>query len=132
MRPSCLCNERIVKMEKDELGKKGEQLAADFLRNNGYTVLSRNWQCGHLEVDVIAENSEFVVFCEVKARSSTVMGNPEECVTAQKQKNLIRAASRYLQMTGKTKEVRFDIISVVANGEKFTVSHMPRAFEPQW
>ena len=132
MRPSCLCNERIVKMEKDELGRKGEQLAADFLRENGYNVLSMNWQCGHLEVDVIAENDEFIVFCEVKTRSSTVMGNPEEFVTAQKQKNLIRAASRYLQMTGKKKEVRFDIISVVANGEKYAVYHLPRAFEPQW
>ncbi|MBO4481614.1 MAG: YraN family protein [Bacteroidales bacterium] len=119
-------------MEKDELGRKGEQLAADYLKDNGFTVLSRNWHFGHLEVDVIAENNEFVVFCEVKTRSSTVMGSPEEFVTAQKQKNLIRAASRYLQITGKKKEVRFDIISVVANGEKFTVSHMPRAFEPQW
>ena len=119
-------------MEAKELGRQGEQLAADYLKNNGYTVLSRNWQFGHLEVDLIAENNEFVVFCEVKTRSSTVMGNPEEFVTAQKQKNLIRAAGRYMQMTGKKKEVRFDIVSVVSNGEQYTVYHLPRAFEPQW
>ena len=127
-----LCNERFEAMDAKDLGRQGEQLATDYLKNNGYTVLSRNWRAGHLEVDVIAENSEFVVFCEVKARSSTVMGNPEEFVTAQKQKNLIRAAARYMQMTGKKKEVRFDIISIVSNGENNTVYHLPRAFEPQW
>lgn len=119
-------------MEADKLGKKGEQVAAEFLKNNGYTVLKMNWHFGHLEVDVIAENNEFVVFCEVKTRSSTVMGNPETFVTAQKQRNLIQAAVRYMQMSGKQKEVRFDVISVVLSGETQKITHLQSAFVPRW
>ncbi|MEG2070583.1 MAG: YraN family protein, partial [Bacteroidales bacterium] len=76
-------------IEPQKLGKKGEELAKEYYQNNHYTILESNWRSCHLEIDLIAINQEYIVFCEVKTRSSSNFGKPEQFVTLQKQKNLI-------------------------------------------
>ena len=115
-----------------ELGKKGEDLAKKFLTNLNYSIIETNWRYGHLEIDIIAENATTIVFCEVKTRSSDKMGNPEDFVTIQKQRNMIKAANHYVLKKCLNKEVRFDIISIIENRKGDTVQHIPGAFTPRW
>ena len=70
-------------------------MAAKLLQEKGYKILARNWRCGHLEVDIIAETDDYLVIVEVKTRKSAAFGEPEVFVDRQKQRNLIRAAMCY-------------------------------------
>ena len=125
--------QKIMKTEKQVKGNRGEEKAVEYLQSNGYTILERNWQIGHLEVDIIASNEDFLVIVEVKTRKSNTFGEPEEFVTLQKQRNLIRAAAAYITKFGITKEVRFDIVSVILNDQQpKEVRHIPDAFKPRW
>lgn len=125
--------QKIMKTEKQVKGNRGEEKAVEYLQSNGYTILERNWQIGHLEVDIIASNEDFLIIVEVKTRKSNTFGEPEEFVTLQKQRNLIRAAAAYITKFGITKEVRFDIVSVILNDQQpEEVRHIPDAFKPRW
>ena len=115
-----------------ETGAKGEEAAKNYLKDLHYTILETNWRSNHLEVDIIAQNDEFIIFCEVKTRSSNIMGAPESFVTPQKQQNLIRAAHRYVVTKNIDKEVRFDIISILSKGANCEIHHIPDAFAPKW
>jgi|WetSurMetagenome_2_1015567.scaffolds.fasta_scaffold877298_2 putative endonuclease len=115
-----------------ELGKKGEDLAKEFLINLNYSIIETNWRSGHLEIDIIAENASTIVFCEVKTRSSDKMGNPEDFVTIQKQRNMIKAANHFVLKKCINKEVRFDIISIIENRNGYKIQHIPDAFTPRW
>lgn len=121
-----------MRTEKQEKGKQGEAMAAEYLLSNGYTILETNWQIGHLEVDIIASSNDMLVFVEVKTRKSNAFGEPEDFVGLPKQRNLIRAANIYLQKTGINKEVRFDIISVILNSGTEDIKHIVDAFKPHW
>ena len=121
-----------MKTEKQLHGIYGEDLAANHLLQKGYKILERNWRCGHLEVDIIAETDDCVVFVEVKTRKSTAFGNPEVFVDVQKQRHLIRAASYYSKFKNITKEIRFDIVSIVNNMESQEIRHIEDAFKPRW
>lgn len=114
------------------MGMHGEDLAAQYLLSKGYNILEKNWQIGHLEVDLIASTDDMLVIVEVKTRRSNVFGAPEEFVTYQKQRNLIKAASSYIVKTGITKEVRFDIVSVIVSEGIESVKHIEDAFKPRW
>lgn len=117
---------------KATLGKQGEEVAQDYYKKNNYSIRETNWRYGHLEIDIIAENVNYIIFCEVKTRSSSYMGNPEEFVTKQKQYNLIKAANNYINKHNLMKEVRFDIISIISKESGFQVHHIPNAFLPRW
>lgn len=121
-----------MKTENQELGVQGEVLASEFYKKNGYTILETNWRCYHLEVDLIVANDDVIVFSEVKTRSSTVFGDPETFVTPEKQRNLIKAANIYITRKEISKEVRFDIVSVIICGDKHQLHHIPDAFLPRW
>jgi len=107
-------------------------MAVNLLLQKGYRILERNWRCGHLEVDIIAENDDFLVMVEVKTRKSTAFGSPEMFVDRQKQWHLIRAAIRYAKFKGVTKEIRFDIISVINSPKIQEIKHIENAFKPRW
>ena len=116
--------------EHNETGQKGEELAAVYLKNKGYTILEMNWHFKNLEVDIIASSGEFLVIVEVKTRSSNFFGEPETFVTRKKQQNLVKAAHEYIQRYELDLEVRFDIISVIISNGKSTVNHIEGAFYP--
>lgn len=114
------------------IGFQGEEEAVRYLVENGYRILARNWQFHHLEVDIIAENEEFIIFGEVKTRKDKRYGEPETFVTREKQKNIIAAAGAYVQYFHITKEVRFDIIAVIRTPENVEIKHLKDAFKPRW
>ena len=96
----------------NQLGKEGEQMAADFLVQQGFAILHRNWRYGQLEIDIIAIRNGVLHFVEVKRRTSNKFGYPEESVTKQKFRFLMRAADQYLTLHPKFKKVCFDILSI--------------------
>ncbi len=116
--------------ESHELGRKGEDHASSYLKNKGYRILFRNWKWGNHEIDIIAENSEFVVFIEVKTRSADFMEEPVKAVPAAKQKSIIRAAEGYIQRFRIDKESRFDIVSIIKKKEDYEIDHIEDAFYP--
>jgi len=118
--------------EKQQFGRRGEELALAFYKENQYTILEKNWQLNHLEVDIIAKNEENIVFCEVKTRSGNAFGEPQQSVTTQKQRNIIRAANYYVLKHQISLEVRFDIITILFSGAEYVLEHIPYAFTPKW
>ncbi len=121
-----------MKTENQLQGIFGEETATTILLEKGYKILERNWRCGHLEVDIIAETDDYVVFVEVKTRKATTFGEPEVFVDRQKQRHLIRAAMYFSKFRSISKEIRFDIISVVNGPGKQKVRHIENAFKPKW
>ncbi|WP_207426552.1 YraN family protein [Pedobacter sp. SYSU D00535] len=99
----------------NQLGIKGERLAKEYLEAAGYEILDENWCHGKAEVDLIAYRDRRIVFVEVKTRSSTNFGEPEDFVTEAKQKNLQKAAEEYIYVMNFKGEIRFDIISIIFN-----------------
>jgi putative endonuclease len=117
--------------ESHNLGQQGEELAADHLKKEGYKILFRNWKWGKHEIDIIAENNEFIVFAEVKTRSDDYRMHPVTAVTRDKQRSIIWAANSYLQKFGVDKEGRFDVITIIKKpDDKFEIDHIEAAFYP--
>lgn len=99
---------------KDELGRKGEALAADHLREQGMRIVGRNWRCRHGEIDLIALAGDTLVFVEVKTRSGTRHGAPLEAITEAKAGRLRRLATAWLLANGPfAGPVRFDAVGVL-------------------
>ena len=111
-----------------ELGKLGEDLAAELLSKKGYQILERNWHSGHKEIDIIALDDTVLVIVEVKTRKSDDFGDPEIAVGNTKQRLLIWAADAYVRKKHLNVDVRFDIISIVFNNEVPEIEHFEDAF----
>lgn len=116
--------------ESHSLGEQGEELAAIHLKEKGYRILHRNWRSGKMELDIIAENKDFVVFVEVKTRSENFLAGASETVTREKQRLMLFAADNYIRRYNINKESRFDIITIISQGQTFTVEHLESAFYP--
>lgn len=113
----------------NQTGRKGEEIAARFLMDKGYRILHTNWFYGKAEVDIIAAYDRYIVFAEVKTRSSTDFGRPEEFVSVSKQKRLQWAAEGYIYQHDYKGEIRFDIISVLFDSKgKYSLQHIEDAF----
>ncbi len=111
-------------------GNKGEEIAASFLKTTGYRIRERNWKTGRNEIDIIAENDNFIVFVEVKSRAADFLVNPREAVNVPKQRTIIFAASNYIKNHNIIKESRFDIITVIFNGNDYDIDHIQAAYYP--
>ena len=114
--------------QHNDLGKRGEDLAEAYLIENGYRIIQRNGIYNRNEIDIIASNSEYIVFVEVKTRSSAYWGNPEEAVSAIKIKRIVAAADSYLNEKNINKPARFDVIAVVINKGSIDIEHIEDAF----
>jgi putative endonuclease len=120
-------------LRTSRIGEAGEQMACDFLQSQGHQILDRNWRSGHLELDIISEAPDGVHFVEVKARTAPVTTSVSDQVNKVKQKRISAAAGQYLnkkQMEGK--EVFFDIVSVLFDGEEAVVRYFPQAWIPMY
>lgn len=119
--------------ESYNLGKNGEQMAADYLRSIGYHIEAERWRMHHLELDLVAidrESSE-IVFIEVKTRTSPIYGSPEEAVDHKKIMNTVRAADAYIKQYGIEQDWRFDIIAIIDDGKhEPKILHFKEAFYP--
>jgi putative endonuclease len=114
--------------ENQNFGKKGETLAAEYLRNKGYKILNTNWTWGHREIDIIAQLGDQLVIVEVKTRSSDYFELPQDAVNRKKQRLIVEAADAYVQKYNLDLDTRFDIISIISHGKTFKVEHIEDAF----
>jgi putative endonuclease len=124
------CDEPAADRRSDELGRRGEDLAADYLARTGLVVLSRNWRCREGEVDLIATDGQRLVVCEVKTRSGTGYGEPSEGVTPAKAARIRRVTAAWLRAyrVGWC-EIRFDVLAVLCPQQgPVTVEHLQGAF----
>ena len=117
-------------MKKNETGRRGEDLALEWLERRGFRLLDRNWRTAHKELDLVMEGPERVHFVEVKTLTPPLLVEPFEKVDALKQSRLISAASRYVSSKQVRKEVQFDVVSVVLDGDQPRVDYIPEAFSP--
>ena len=114
---------------KDALGRFGEQVAAQHLEQSGLTVVDRNWRCAEGEIDIIAQDGEVLVFCEVKTRSGLGYGDPAEAVSQQKIARVRRLALRWLATNGLPwRALRFDVVTVLRSADGVQVRHLRGAF----
>lgn len=118
--------------EHIELGRNGEQEAARFLLNEGYEIVESNWRFKHEEIDLIVKRDRFLVFVEVKSRSSKDFGHPSEAVSKSKIDHLLEASNAYLEVHDLDIEVRFDVITVVFENGNSELEHFEDAFGPEF
>lgn len=115
-----------------ELGRRGEEWAAEWLASQGCRILDCNWRCPGGELDIVAEDGETVVFVEVRSRRNTgTFGTPEQSVDARKQRR-VREVARYYLYKHKwlERKIRFDVIAVTfsRSGELLEWNHIRQAF----
>ena len=109
----------------NELGKWGEDQAAEFLSHNGYQIIERDWKSGRRDIDIIATDGNEVIFVEVKTRRNRLFGEPEEAVNYHKLQSLRLAINHYIKYRRINCDVRLDIISVVGTiGQEPEIDHI--------
>ena len=115
---------------KDAVGRWGEQVAAGHLAAAGLVILDRNWRCAEGEIDIVTQEGDTLVICEVKTRSGTAFGDPAEAVVGSKAGRLRRLSLRWLAANGLSwRDLRFDVVTVVRRREGDPeVRHLRGAF----
>jgi putative endonuclease len=119
-----------IMARKDDLGRSGEDLAARFLEDAGYSIVERNWRCRQGEIDIVARIADTLVFVEVKTRSGLAFGHPFEAITTAKLARLRRLAAAWCsEHHPQATRIRLDAIAVVAprNGPA-SVEHLLGVF----
>lgn len=118
----------------NQLGKWGEDFAAQYLREHGYEIISRDWRVGHRDIDIIARTPDntTVVFVEVKTRTSDVVTKPEDAVDVRKIRNIGYAANAYVKQMNVADLLRFDMITIVGkpDDDDPLLEHVKDAFNP--
>lgn len=118
----------ILRMKTQQKGKRGEDQAARHLEENGYIIIERNWRAGNGqrgELDIIARDGKTLCFIEVKARTSTTLGLPQEAVTPAKQRQISRLANAYLSLHNLDDvPCRFDVVEVLLSPHEATASRI--------
>lgn len=113
---------------KDEVGRRGEQLAVGLLEREGYRVLDRNWRCRIGEIDIVAQDGDELVIVEVKSRRGVGFGHPFEAITPVKQARLRRLAGAWCEADGREtayRQVRIDAIAVLFDRDDLpTIEHL--------
>jgi putative endonuclease len=100
-------------MKRKELGDVGEKLARDFLKKKGYKIRETNFRCREGEIDIVAQKKDCLAFVEVRTRTGSSFGSPEESVTSAKKEKLITSALTYLNSHKDLPESwRIDFIAV--------------------
>ena len=118
----------IQRIYMQTFGKLGEDKATQFLEEQGYEILARNYRYKKSEIDIIGKKAGLLVFVEVKSRSSKAFGEPETFVSPSQQKAIIRAAQTYIQEINWPGDIRFDIIAFFKKGREEEMTHLPDAF----
>lgn len=117
-------------LSNKQIGQRGEDAAARFLKNKGYRILDRNWKCPAGEADIVAMDCEVLVFIEVKTRTGIEAGMPEEAVTPEKRARYERIAAYYLRdFRSVEMPIRFDVIGILVVAEdRAILKHHINAF----
>lgn len=116
--------------QRQGLGRRGEQLARDWLEGAGYRILEANCRTSSGELDLVAEEGGELVFVEVKSRRGDAFGSPLEAVDRRKQARIIRCAREYLsRRRSHGRPARFDVVAVTFTGGKPAIEVVKNAFE---
>lgn len=117
----------------NEIGKQGELIAAEFLRNKGYEIIQTNWRYSRAELDIICKHNDHLIFVEVKTRSYNYYGEPAEFVTTRKEEFMMAAAAAFMEEIKYEWKFRFDVISILLHKDKLEkIEHFEDAFWPGW
>ncbi len=114
----------------NDFGNIGENKAVEYLQENGYSIVTKNWRVQHLEIDIIAIIDRVLCFVEVKTRSSKRYGEAFKALTITKQKNLLKAADLYIQENNIDLDIRFDLITITKVKEGVELLHFKDVFVP--
>lgn len=98
--------------DHNELGKYGEQLGAEYLTANEFTILQLNWKYSYYEIDIIASKNRVLHFIEIKTRKSTRFGFPEESAGRKKMEKINKAANNYMAKHPNWNRVQYDVLSI--------------------
>lgn len=122
-----------TRMQRKELGKKGEEIALRFLKKRGYRIIERNYVCKMGEMDIIAKEKDTLVFVEVKARTSTTFGPPQLAVNSSKQRQLSKVALNFLKEKQiEDMKARFDVVAILLGPKGEEVELIRDAFDLKW
>lgn len=114
--------------EHNEIGKKGEQLACDYLKAHGYQILHSNWHWHHYELDIVARQGKELVVVEVKTRAANYLMAPEYAVDQGKIRRIVAAADAYVRRYNIDLSVRFDLMLLIHKEGKYSIEHVEDAF----
>ncbi|OSY88811.1 hypothetical protein WH52_03855 [Tenacibaculum holothuriorum] len=114
--------------QHNDLGKQGELLAIEYLIENGYSIVEKNYRFQKAEIDIIAQKNNVLAVLEVKTRSTDYFGNPQDFVNPKKIKLLVSAIDNYVIENDLDVEIRFDIIAIIKNKNVFQIEHLKDAF----
>lgn len=115
----------------NELGELGEKYAAILLEKKGFAITKKNWRSGRNEIDLIAEKKDLLVFVEVKTRTQSDWGHPEDFLGNAQIRRLQMAANHYIQLHNISKEIRFDVIAITYyKQEIYDITHFEDAILP--
>jgi len=126
---------KLSRNQLGDVGRRGEDAAAEYLAAQGYVIEERNAAFGKYEIDIIASDDRFVIFCEVKTTAAerdpeARFGPPSSRVTAEKKRNLTAAAKSFLRTYGKRRLPRMDVIEVYFSEgiDEPRINHIKNAF----
>jgi putative endonuclease len=120
-------------MDRKALGKRGEEVALRFLKENGYRILQTNYVCKLGEVDIIAREKDTLAFIEVKTRTSMTFGPPQLAVNASKQMQLSKAALSFIKEKRlEEMKARFDVVAILLGPEGDKIELIRDAFDSRW
>ena len=118
-------------MNKRTVGDTRELLACNYLQQQGAVILERNFRCKTGEIDIIAKDSRYLCFIEVKFRSDNNFGEPQEAVDLKKQKRICKVSNFYLYSKYKSFDlpVRYDVVAISQQDSIFTFKWIKNAFD---
>lgn len=119
------------KTKAQETGKLGENIASEYLSKKNFDVILRNFHTRYGEIDIIARDSRYIIFAEVKTRNQFAVANPSEWVDFRKQKKIIMTASAYLKKNPTDLQPRFDVIEILiekGTSKLISLNHIENAF----
>lgn len=111
-----------------DLGREAEDFATNYLIQNGYKIIARNYFFRKAEIDIIAQIDNEIVIVEVKSRTSAIFSEPEIAVNTKKKKLIVFAADDFIQKNNFNCEVRFDILALLKTKQSWSVNHIINAF----
>lgn len=119
-----------IRKKAAEWGKLGEKITAEYLSRQGHPVTEQNWRCGgRLEVDIISQQGEEMVFIEVKTRNGK-FNSAEDAIDEKKIKQLVKAANAYLNQQDKDFVARFDVALIEGEPDNYDFTYIENAFIP--
>lgn len=115
-------------LNNTQKGKRGEDLACQFLEKNGFEIIERNFRHSHSEIDIIALHAKRLIFFEVKYRKSTKFGEPEQSISKSKINKIKQASEHYIFEKDWKGDIRFDVIAIKEISTKIEIMHFEDAF----